>query len=116
MPPPRSIRPRVRLVVPDAARALDVRAVGAAVEGAVRLDPVADDLAAAVRADGSELVNGALEAVERVCRAGRDYLKGEVVLVAADFALGHRSLRDRVGGSRMHEAGHRGGALAEERA
>src|SRR5438270_10329908 len=68
-----------------------MRAVRATVEGAVRLDAVADDLAAAVRADGGELVDRALEAVERVSDAGRHDLERHLVVVPADLALGHRS-------------------------
>src|SRR5438105_10068515 len=40
-------------------------------------------------ADGRQQVNGALEAVERVSLAGGNHLEGEIVVVAADFALGH---------------------------
>jgi hypothetical protein len=41
-------------------------AVGTAEERSLGLDPVPGDLAAAVRADGSKLVNGAFETVEDV--------------------------------------------------
>src|SRR5437588_11998297 len=76
-----------------------MRAVGATVEGVIGLDAVPDDPAPAVVAHGSELVNRALEAVERVARARRDNLEGQVIIVTADFTLCHRtsplsSLRD----------------------
>jgi hypothetical protein len=51
-----------------------------------------DDLAAAVTADGSHPVDGALEAVEDVALAGGDDLEGEVVVVAAHFASRHGGL------------------------
>jgi hypothetical protein len=65
--------------------------MGAAVERVVRLDTVTDHLATAVGADGRQLVDGALEAVEDVALTGRDDLEGEVVLVAADLASRHGS-------------------------
>lgn len=49
--------------------------VGTAVERTLRLDTVAHDLAAAVLAYRSELVNGAFEAIKRMSVAGRDYLE-----------------------------------------
>src|SRR5687767_2593311 len=82
----------VFLVVDDALGPLGVRAVRAAVEGVVRLDAVADDLAAAVGADGRQLVDRALEAVERVGDSGGHDLKRHVIVVAAHFALGHGEL------------------------
>ena len=51
------------------------RAIGATVKRSLRLDAVADDLAAAVIADGRELVNRAFEAVERVTSTGGDHFK-----------------------------------------
>src|SRR5437868_5728477 len=73
-------------------RALDVilrfgharlmRAIGATVEGVIGFDAVPDDLAPAVVADGGELMNRALKAVERVARAGRCNLEGQVIIVA----------------------------------
>lgn len=65
------------------------RTVRAAVEDAVRLGPVSNDLTAAVIAAGGKLVDGAFEAVERVRRAVPHNLKGEIVIVPADVALGH---------------------------
>ena len=67
-------------------------AVGAAVEGFVGLDAVADDLAATVRADRRQLVDRALEAIERVGHAGGHDLKGQMVVVAAHLAFGHGML------------------------
>src|SRR3954470_96720 len=68
------------------------RAVGAAEELAVRLDAVADDLAAAVLAHRGHLVDRTLEAVEGVPRAGRDHLERLVVLIATDFTRRHGDL------------------------
>src|SRR4051812_49628960 len=59
--------------------------MGAAVEGAVGLDAVADDLAPAVRADRRELVDRALEAVEGVAVARRDHLERQGVVISADL-------------------------------
>ena len=65
-------------------------AVGAAVNGAIRLYTVTDDLDAAVLARWGERMDRALEAVEHVWLiAGHFYPKRLVVLVAAHFALGH---------------------------
>src|SRR4051812_35957236 len=69
--------------------ALFLRAVGAAVHGAVRLHAVADDLAAAVAAGGRKRVDGAFEAVEDVRGAADGDLHGLVVVVAADLTLRH---------------------------
>jgi hypothetical protein len=52
-----------------------LRAVRAAEERSAGLDTVADDVAAAVIADRRQLVNGALEAVEHMSLAGRDYFE-----------------------------------------
>lgn len=71
-------------------RASHPGAMGAAVNRAIRLHPVADDLDAAVLARWGEGVDGALEAVEHVRLVARHaQLKRLVVLVAAYFALGH---------------------------
>jgi hypothetical protein len=62
--------------VGDALRAGHARAVGAAVEVAVRLYAVAYDLHAAVLAGGSQGVNSTLEAVEGMrALAGHTYLE-----------------------------------------
>src|SRR2546423_8622092 len=66
-----------------------MRAVGATIERVIGLDAVPDDLTATVVAYGRELVNRTLEAVERMMRACRDDFKGQVIIVAADFTLGH---------------------------
>jgi len=79
----------VRFVVDDARGPFLTCAVGAAVEGTIRLDAVADDLASAMRADGGKPVNGALETVRGVARAGRNDLEGQIVVVAAHLAPGH---------------------------
>src|SRR5215210_30775 len=76
--------------VRDAFRARHARAVGTAVKRAVRLDAVSDHLDVAVLADRGERVDRTLEAVEGVrVLAGHAYLKGLVVLISTDFALGH---------------------------
>src|SRR5215208_5120313 len=67
-------------------------AVGTAKEGALRLNPVPYDLAAAVLAHRREPVDGAFEAVERMGITGGDHLEGQVVVIAADFTSSHRNL------------------------
>src|SRR5262249_15514193 len=79
----------VRRVIDDGFGALGVRAVRATIEGAVGLHAVADDLAAAVLTHGRELLDGALETVERVRLSGGHHLKRHLVVVAAHFAYGH---------------------------
>jgi hypothetical protein len=61
----------------------------AAVERAVRFDAVTDDLAPTVVAHRRELVNRALEAVERVGRSVANDVERKVIFVTADFAFGH---------------------------
>src|SRR4051812_48369152 len=90
-----SSRRVVLRVIADVVRAFRVRTVRTAEEGADRLDAVADDLAAAVTADGGQPVDGALEAVERVRDPGGHDLKRHVVVIAAHFALGHGALLER---------------------
>ena len=82
-------------VVDDRRDACLPGAVRAAVEGAVRFDAVADDLAAAVLADWREAMNGTFEAVEGVGPARGDDLEGEVVVVPSDFTHGHGGLLER---------------------
>ena len=83
----------VRRVVDDGLGAFGVRAMSATIEGAVRLDAVADHLAAAVLAHGRQLLDRALEAVERVRLSGRHHLERHLVVIAAHFAYGHGRLR-----------------------
>src|SRR5215204_4405274 len=79
--------------VRNAFRACHARAVGAAVEGAVRLDAVPDHPDVAVLADRGERVDRTLEAVEGVgVSSGHTYLKGLIVLISTDLALGHSHL------------------------
>jgi hypothetical protein len=54
---------------------------------------VPHDFDAALGADRGELVNGALEAVERVRDTRCNDIEGKVVFVAANFALSHDSPR-----------------------
>lgn len=65
------------------------RAMRAAVEPAIDLGAVADNLALAVLTDRRHAVNGALEAVESVVLPGGDHLKRLVVVVAAHLAGPH---------------------------
>jgi hypothetical protein len=65
------------------------RTVGATVEGAIGLDPVAHDLAAAVLTDGSEVVDGALKAVEGMGMSAGHDLERAIVVVAADLTASH---------------------------
>src|SRR5437667_9182507 len=64
-------------------------AVVAAVKCTLRLQPVADDAAAAVLAAWGEFLDGTLEAVEGVGLAVLDDLEGLVVIVSAGIAAGH---------------------------
>src|SRR5215210_9595157 len=78
--------------VGDAFRAGHASAVGAAVEVTVRLDAVPDHLDAAILASRSQGVDSTLEAVEGMRVAtGHTHLESLVVIVAADFTLGHGS-------------------------
>ena len=64
--------------------------MGAAIEVAVGFYPMTDYLDPAVLAGGCEGVNRALETVEGArSLAGHAYLKGFIVVISADFALGH---------------------------
>jgi hypothetical protein len=56
------------------------------------LHPVSDHPALAMFANGRHRLNRAFETVEYVPLSGRNYFKGFVILVAADFALGHMLL------------------------
>src|SRR5688572_30047176 len=87
-------RPRegTELVDPvlEPAHARLLRAVGAAEDAPVGLDAVANHPATAVLARRGETVDRALEAVERVGRAGHRDVEGLVVFVSAHFTPGHR--------------------------
>jgi hypothetical protein len=67
--------------------------VSATEKRTVRLQPMPYDLAAAVLAYRGKPVNGALKAVECMPLSRGNYLEGEVIIVAADFALSHGNLR-----------------------
>src|SRR5690606_16381102 len=84
-----SVRHLVLGIVPHVRDSLLMRAVGAAVEGVLPLDSVADYPAATVRAYRRQLVNRTLEGVEGVGRTRRDHLEGQVIVVAAHFTLRH---------------------------
>jgi hypothetical protein len=65
------------------------RAMGATVERPIRLNPMAQNLAAAVIAGRSELMNCTFETVECVARAIADDVECEVILVTANFTFCH---------------------------
>src|SRR5437762_3393696 len=65
------------------------RAMGAAVERPVGLDPVAQDFAAAVIAGRGKLVNRTFKTVECVARTFADDVECEVIVVTADFTFCH---------------------------
>jgi hypothetical protein len=65
------------------------RAVSTAEECALGLDPVTDDLAAAVIADRRQFVDSTFETIERMGVSSRNDLKRQVVIVAADFTSSH---------------------------
>src|SRR4030095_2079931 len=79
----------VRCIVDDRLHALLMRTVGTAVECVVRLDTVPNDLAPAMLANGRELMDPTIQAVERVRDASGHDLEREMVVVAAHFTLGH---------------------------
>jgi hypothetical protein len=64
----------------------------AAEEGAILLEPVADDADAAILACRRQRMNGAFEAVEGVSGLAHRHLKGLVVIVSARFTSGHDDL------------------------
>jgi hypothetical protein len=66
-----------------------LRAMSTAVERALGFDAMADDSALAVRARRRQCVDRALETVENVGLSGVNHFKGLIVVVSADFALGH---------------------------
>src|SRR5437667_2139691 len=69
------------------------RAVGAAVELAVLLDAVADDLAAAVRAGRGQGVDRALERIEGARPApGRGHREGLVIIITTNITSCHYHL------------------------
>lgn len=70
--------------------------MGAAEKVPSAFDAVADHLALTVLADGGELVDRTLEAVEDVPVAGGDHLEAELVIILANLALCH-----------VYETGHR---------
>ena len=78
-------------VVPDFGDTRQTCAIGAAIEGAISLNPVTDDAAIATRTHGCERVNPTLEAVKDISLAGLSDLKGSVIVVTADFTLRHSS-------------------------
>jgi hypothetical protein len=67
--------------------------MGATIERAVRLDTVADDPAVAMAANWRELLDRALEAVERVRRSGGYDLECHRVVVSTHLAFCHLILR-----------------------
>lgn len=63
--------------------------MGAAEEAAADFHSMANDPASAVLANRCHGLNGALETVECVPRAGRDYLKTLVVVISTNFTNCH---------------------------
>jgi hypothetical protein len=76
-------------VVFDALDARLLRAIGAAEKSLFRLDAVPDNFAAAMRADGRELVYRALETIKNMTVSRRDNFKRQIIIVAANFASRH---------------------------
>jgi hypothetical protein len=77
-------------VVPHAGDTRLPCAIGATVKRIVCFDAVPDYFAAAVIADGRELMNGTLEAVKRVTRSRRHYFERQLIIITAHVALRHR--------------------------
>ena len=74
------------------------RAIGATIEGLIRLDAVADDPATTVIANRGELVNRTLEAVEGMTSASSDNFKGQIIVVTTHLTLCHCKLSLLVNG------------------
>lgn len=66
-----------------------LRAMSAAEDGPVGLDPVPHDTAAAMFASRRQRVDRTFEAVERVGRSGHHHIERFIVFVATDFARFH---------------------------
>jgi hypothetical protein len=73
------------------------RAICAAIESAVCLNAVPDDLAGAMIANRREFMDCTLETIERVTRPRRHNFKGKMIIVAAYFTLSHPCLSSRDG-------------------
>jgi hypothetical protein len=99
-PPQRNSSPIAQPADPDL-----MRAVGTTVESALRFHPVADDLAAAMRAGGRECMDGAFKAIKGVGLAGQPNFKGLVVVIAAQIASSHGITCDYMG-RRLTYQGH----------
>jgi hypothetical protein len=91
-PPQRNSSPIAQPADPDL-----VRAVGTTVESALCFQPVADDLATAMRAGGRQRMDGAVKAIKGVDLAGQPNFKGLVVVIAAQFASSHGITCDYMG-------------------
>src|SRR3954470_4100913 len=63
--------------------------MGTAVECAVRLDTMADDLTATVIADWRQLVNGTLKTVEHMALDSGDSREGQVIVIPTYFTRCH---------------------------
>src|SRR5690606_26227555 len=119
--PPRlhasAARPASRDVVDRALPTAHPRAARTAIEGTLSFYAMPYDLHTTMVADRRELVDRTLEAIEHMAVAGGDHLEGEMILVAAHLALGHRRppCSSSVGNSRGATSMHRPrqtGALA----
>jgi hypothetical protein len=69
-----------------------LRAMLAAEEGALLLEPVAENADATLVADRRQRMNGAFEAVEGVGSSAHAYLERLVVVIPAGFTSGHDDL------------------------
>jgi len=63
--------------------------MGATIQRPLGLDPMADDLASAMRAGRGQGMDGAFKAVEDMRFAGHLDFEGFIVVVPADFAFRH---------------------------
>jgi hypothetical protein len=59
------------------------------IESSLDFDTMPDDPAAAVLTAGSKSREGTFKTVEDMPLASHEHLKGLIVLIAADFTLGH---------------------------
>jgi len=86
-------------VIHDPLRAVRAGAVSAAIDGALRLHPVAHNPNVAVSTAGRQLLDGAFEGIEDVPSICHPHLEGRMVVVSARFAYRHRYLPGGVSGS-----------------
>ncbi len=76
----------------DSSNAFLVGAMSAAIDAAAGFNAMADDLAAAMMAGGSQGMDCTFKAVKNVCLAPDHYLERFIVVVPTNFTFRHFSL------------------------